>query len=78
MHMNIKRLKEIRERKGLFQKDIAKLLNTTQQVYSEYELGVRLIPLDKIDKLSNFYDLSVYYLINRTDEKKPYPNKKEQ
>ena len=77
MHMNIKRLKEIRERKGLFQKDIAKLLNITQQVYSEYELGVRLIPLDKIDKLASFYDVSVDYLINRTDEKKPYPNKKE-
>ena len=75
--MNIKRLKEIRERKGLFQKDIAKLLNTNQQVYSEYELGVRLIPLDKIDKLASFYDVSVDYLINRTDEKKPYPNKKE-
>ena len=75
--MNIKRLKEIRERKGLFKKDIAKLLNTTQQVYSEYELGVRLIPLDKIDKLASFYDVSVDYLINRTDEKKPYPNKKE-
>lgn len=75
--MNIKRLKEIRERKGLFQKDIAKLLNITQQVYSEYELGVRLIPLDKIDKLASFYDVSVDYLINRTDEKKPYPNKKE-
>ena len=75
--MNIKRLKEIRERKGLFQKDIAKLLNITQHVYSEYELGVRLIPLDKIDKLASFYDVSVDYLINRTDEKKPYPNKKE-
>ena len=39
--MNINRLKEIREDKDLLQKDIAKLLKTTQQQYSKYELGTR-------------------------------------
>lgn len=70
--MNLNRLREIREDKDLYQKDIAKILNTTQQVYSEYELGIRIIPLDKIYKLAEFYDTSIDYLTGRTDERKPY------
>ena len=37
---DVMRLKDLREDKDLYQKDIAKLLNTTQQFYSEYELVV--------------------------------------
>lgn len=70
--MNLNRLREIREDKDLYQKDIAKILNTTQQVYSEYELGIRIIPLDKIYKLAEFYNTSIDYLTGRTDERKPY------
>ena len=70
--MNINRLKEIREDKDLLQKDIAKLLKTTQQQYSKYELGTRTIPLDKLNILADFYHTSIDYLVCRTDEKKPY------
>jgi len=71
--MNINRLKEIREDKDLTQKDIAKILNTSQQQYCRYELGTRLIPLDKINILAKFYKTSIDYLIGETDERKPYP-----
>ncbi len=71
--MNVNRLREIREDKDLYQKDIAKILHTTQQVYSEYELGIRLMPIDKLNTLADFYKTSVDYLISRTDKKEPYP-----
>lgn len=71
--MNVSRLKEIREDRDLYQKDIAKLLETTQQVYSEYELGIRMIPLEKIYKLADYYQTSIDYLTYRTDTRKPYP-----
>lgn len=70
--MNIKRLKDLRQDKDLYQKDIAKILNTTQQVYSEYELGIRLLPIDKLDVLANFYETSTDYILGRTNIKKPY------
>lgn len=70
--MNIQRLKEIREDKDLFQKDIAQILKTSQKQYSLYETGIRVIPIEKLDKLADFYDTSVDYLIGRTDERKPY------
>ena len=70
--MNIQRLKEIREDKDLLQKDVAKVLKISQVQYSRYETGIRLIPLDKIDILANYYNVSVDYLMGRTNVRKPY------
>ena len=71
--MYYNRLREIREDKSLTQSDIAKVLNTTQQQYSKYELGIQVLPLEKINILANYYNTSIDYLIGRTDERKPYP-----
>ncbi|HBA37347.1 MAG TPA: XRE family transcriptional regulator [Firmicutes bacterium] len=71
--MNIERLKEIREDRDLTQKDIAKLLDVKQQQYSKYELGINVIPLEKIYILANYYDTTIDYLVGRTDESKPLP-----
>ena len=70
--MNIDRLKEIRQDRDLSQGDVAKILKTTQQQYSKYELGIRVIPLEKIAILAEFYNTSVDYLIGRTYKSKPY------
>ena len=71
--MNINRLKEIRQDKDLYQKDIAQILNTSQKQYSLYETGIRLIPIDKLVTLAKFYNTSTDYLLGLTDERKPYP-----
>lgn len=71
--MNIERLKEIREDKDYKQSDIAKVLNTTQQQYSKYELGFQVIPVERLVKLAKFYNTSVDYLIGLNNERKPYP-----
>lgn len=70
--MKIERLKEIREDKDLLQRNIAELLNISQVQYSRYETGIRLIPIDLLCKLADFYNTSIDYLIGRTDEKRPY------
>ncbi len=67
------RLKEIREDKDLFQKDIARLLNIDQSNYSKYELEKINIPIDALHKLADFYKTSIDYLLYRTDERNPYP-----
>ena len=71
--MNINRLKEIREDKDLLQKDVAKVLHIKQQQYSEYEIGKRLIPINYLSELADYYQVSIDYLLNKTDERKPYP-----
>ena len=70
------RLKEIREDRDLSQNEIAKILNTSQVQYSRYETGIRLIPIDKLNILADFYNTSVDYLICRTDERKKYSKSK--
>ena len=74
--MNLMRLKEIREDRDLSQNEVAKILNTSQVQYSRYETGIRLIPIDKLNVLADFYNTSVDYLICRTDERKKYPKSK--
>ena len=61
--MEINRLKEIREDRDYKQSDIAKILGTTQQQYSKYELGIQLISVERLVKLAKFYNTSVDYLI---------------
>ena len=70
--MNINRLKEIREDRDLKQDEVAKALGIKQQQYSEYERGIVLISIEKLNKLADFDDTSIDYLVGRTDERKPY------
>ena len=66
------RLKAMREDRDLLQKDLAKLLNTTQQHYSRIENGDTEITADRVCKLAEFYHTSTDYILGRTDERKPY------
>ena len=70
--MDISRLKEIREDRDYKQSDIAKVLGTTQQQYSKYELGIQLISVERLVKLAKFYNTSVDYLIGLTNERRAY------
>ena len=74
--MNIERLKEIREDKDYKQIEIAEYLKITQAQYSRYEMCINTIPIEKIAMLAKLYDTSVDYLLGLTDERKPYPKKK--
>ncbi len=74
--ITMEKLRDIREDKDLLQKDVAKILNVSQQTYSRYETGEISIDKDSLIKLANFYQTSVDYLLDLTDERKPYPRKK--
>ncbi|MBQ7291285.1 MAG: helix-turn-helix transcriptional regulator [Clostridia bacterium] len=65
-----KRIRDLREDKDITQKEISKILNCSQQVYSNYELGQRDIPTYILIKLSNFYNVSVDYILGITDNPK--------
>lgn len=70
--MNTRRLKDLREDKDMSQNEIASLLKITQQQYSLYETGIRLIPIDKLVFLANYYNTSTDYILGLTNDKKPY------
>ena len=60
------RIRDLREDRDLKQRQLADYLNCSQQVYSNYELGQRDIPTDILIRLSEFYDVSVDYLLGLT------------
>jgi transcriptional regulator with XRE-family HTH domain len=66
------RLKELREDNDIKQRDLAQRLNILQNTYSQYENGQRQIPLNTLIKLAIFYDTSVDYILELTDEQRPY------
>lgn len=73
--MYLKRIKELREDNDKYQKEVANAIKVTQQQYSEYELGKRQIQIDKLVELAKFYNVSTDYILELTDETKPYARK---
>lgn len=67
------RLRELREEKDLFQKDIAKFLSMSQTGYSQYETETTDIPTSVLKKLANYYSTSIDYLLYQTDKREAYP-----
>lgn len=69
--MNL-RIRDLREDKDLTQKELAKILNCTQQTYSRYETGEITIDINNLIKLAIFYNTSIDYIVGLTDNPKPY------
>ncbi len=67
------KIREIREDRDLTQKEIAKLLNCTQQTYARYESKEITIDIYSLIKLAEYYKTSTDYLLGLTEIKKPYP-----
>ena len=61
------RLKELRKKKGISQLRLATELNTTQNTISRYETGEREPGIDELIKLADYFNVSVDYLIGRTE-----------
>ena len=66
------RLRNLREDSDLTQKDIGNVLKITQRSYAYYESGERMIPLPMLEELADFYDVSVDYILERTNDKRTY------
>ncbi|MBR4949771.1 MAG: helix-turn-helix transcriptional regulator [Clostridia bacterium] len=65
--MQFKNLRAIREDKDIKQKDVAKYLNVSQNTYSQYETGVISLTAEILIKLADYYNVSIDYLLDRTD-----------
>ena len=63
------RLKELREEKGATQKEVADFIGCSSLVYSRYERGVREPDIDALCKLADYFNVTVDYIVCRTDKK---------
>ncbi len=67
------RLRDLREDHDLTQKALAEYLHIRQNTYSQYENGQRQLPIDSLIKLAHFYQTSTDYILELTNDTKPYP-----
>lgn len=65
--MQFRNLKALREDRDIRQKDIAAVLNVSQNTYSQYETGVISLTAEVLIKLADYYGVSVDYLLDRTN-----------
>lgn len=68
--MYFKRIRDLREDRDLYQKEVADIIKVSQQYYSEYELGNRPIPVEKLILLADYYNVSLDYIVGRSNTKK--------
>ena len=62
MGINGKRLKALREQRGLYLQDVADFLGVTRQAYMKYENGETKNPR-KLEQLANFFNVTTDYLL---------------
>ncbi len=72
--MQYKNLRAIREDRDIKQREIAKILNVSQNTYSQYETGVISLTAEVLIKLADFYGVSIDYLLDRADTPEPHKN----
>ena len=72
------RIRELREDADMSQKVLAEQLGMSQTGYSKYETGENDIPTMILIKLAKLHKTSVDYLLGLTDQKAPYPRKKQE
>lgn len=66
--MYFKRIGDLRSDRDIKQADLAAYLNVRQNTYSDYETGKINIPIEALIKLADFYQVSLDYLVGRTDD----------
>lgn len=67
--MNVKRLKNIREDNDIKQETLANILGVNRSTYSLWELGINIIPLDKLCKFAAHFNTSIDYVLGLTKDK---------
>lgn len=59
-------LRELREERGIYQKELASYLNVSISTISNYENGVHFPDLDVLCQIAEFFNISTDYLLGRT------------
>ncbi len=63
------RLKELRKKRNITQLKLAMDLGLNQNAISRYETGEREADYKTLIALANYFDVTIDYLLERTDEK---------
>jgi len=68
--MNLERLYLVRTRSGLTQDDMGDILGVSRVAVSQWETTKEIIPLEKLNIYSDYFNVSFDYLLSLSDNKK--------
>ncbi|MBF0817855.1 helix-turn-helix domain-containing protein [Streptococcus acidominimus] len=68
------RLKKLREEAGITQTALAKILQTSQPSYQNWEKGTRNPSRETLKKIAEFFNVSTDFLLGNSDIKTPTNN----
>lgn len=74
MQILSKRLKELREGRRVYQRELAEILGLSFRGYQNYEIGQSEPKLVTLIAIANYYNVSIDYLVGRTDNPDFHPN----
>ena len=61
------KFKELREKKGMIQLDVARVLQIDRTTYGRHETGERRMTYESLVRLADFYDCSIDFLLGRVE-----------
>ena len=61
------RLKELREERRIYQRELANVLGMSFRGYQNYETGQSELKLATLAAIADYYQVSIDYLVGRTD-----------
>lgn len=67
MQILAKRLKELREGRRIYQRELAEILGMSFRGYQNYETGQSEPKLATLVAIADYYQVSIDYLVGRTD-----------
>lgn len=71
------RLKNLRNEKGILQRDLAEFLNVSRVTITHYENGKRNPDQETLIKLARYMDVSTDYLLGNSEDRNPYKDHEE-
>lgn len=70
----MKRIKELRQSKNISQKKLAEIINSSRSAINSYENDDHYPDINTLKALADYFEVSVDYLLERTDIKHPIEN----
>ena len=64
------RIRDLREDRDLTHAQVGVAIGVPQRTYAYYESGQRMVPPHVLCALADFYDVSVDYLLGRSNKRK--------
>lgn len=68
--LKYRRIRDLRENKDLTQAQLGEAIGVPQRTLSYYENGQRMVPLEVLSAIADFFGVSVDYILERTDNPK--------